>query len=136
MDTTPRSAYNIRLASALTALNVVVASVYSIAGLLKPELVLPAGATPTDASAMFAMYAAARTIPLALITLMAIYKGFASALVVLGLLAGTIQFVDAAVGLLQHDLAKTVGPLVLGILQMYAVRIFWKASRPKYAVGD
>jgi hypothetical protein len=78
---------------------------------------------------MFAMYAAARTIPLALITLMAIAKGFASALVVLGLLAGTIQFVDAAVGLLQQDLAKTIGPVVLGILQMYAVRIFWKASR-------
>jgi hypothetical protein len=117
------------LASALTALNVVVASAFSIAGLIKPELVLPTDATPTDASAIFAMYAAARTIPLAVITMVAIYKGSASALFVLGLLAGVIQFVDGTVGLVQHDVGKTIGPLVLAILQAYAVTIFWKASK-------
>jgi hypothetical protein len=129
METTPRSANKMGLASALTALNVAVASGFSIAGLIKPELVLPAGATPTDASAIFAMYAAARTIPLALTTMVAIYKGSASALLVLGLLAGIIQFADAAVGLLQHDIGKTVGPLFLAILQVYAVTIFWKVSK-------
>ena len=128
METTPQSADNMGLASALTALNVVVASGFSIAGMITPELVLPLGATPTDASAIFAMYAAARTIPLALITMVAIYKGSAPALFVLGLLAGIIQFVDAAVGLLQYDLGKTVGPLFLTILQAYAVVVFWKAS--------
>jgi hypothetical protein len=116
------------LASALTALNVVVASGFSITGLIKPELILPAGMTPTDASTIFALYAAARTIPLALITLVAIYKGSASALLVLGILAGIIQFADAAVGLFQHDIGKTLGPLFLAILQAYAVTIFWKAS--------
>ena len=129
METTPRSADNMGLASALTALNVVVASGFSIAGMITPELVLPLGATPTDASAIFAMYAAARTIPLALITMVAIYKGSVPALFVLGLLAGIIQFVDAAVGLLQYDLGKTVGPLFLTILQAYAVVVFWKASQ-------
>ena len=78
METGPRSADKMGLASTLTALNVVVASGFSIAGLIKPELVLPAGATPTDASAIFAMYAAARTIPLTLITMVAIYNGSAS----------------------------------------------------------
>ena len=75
------------------------------------------------------MYAAARTIPLALITMVAIYKRSPSALLVVGLLAGIIQFVDAAVGLLQHDVGKTVGPLFLAILQMYAVTLFWKATK-------
>src|SRR5258705_7654267 len=129
MERTPRSADNMRLASALTALNVVVASGFSIAGLIKPELVLPTAATPTDASAIFAMYAAARAIPLALITMVAIYKGSASALLVLGLLAGIVQLVDAVVGLLQHDVGKTVGPLFLAIAQVYAVAVFWKASK-------
>jgi hypothetical protein len=68
METSPRSADNMGIASALTALNVVVASGFSMAGLIKPELVLPTGATTTDASAIFAMYAAARTMPLALVT--------------------------------------------------------------------
>lgn len=129
MEATPRSADSMGLASALTALNVVVASGFSIAGLIKPELVLPTGAIPTDASAIFAMYAAARTIPLALITMVAIYQRSASALLVLGLLAGVIQLVDAAVGLLQHDVGKTVGPLFLAILQVYAVILFRKASK-------
>jgi uncharacterized membrane protein YphA (DoxX/SURF4 family) len=128
METTPRSD-NLGLASALTALNVVVASGFSIAGLIKPELVLPPGATPTDASAIFAMYAADRTLPLALITLVAIYKRSASALLILGLLAGIIQLLDAVVGLVQHDIGKTVGPLFLAILQAYAVTRFWKASK-------
>ena len=74
METTSR-ADNMVLASAFTALNVVIASGFSIAGLIKPELILPTGATPTEASSIFAMYAAARTIPLALITMVAIYNG-------------------------------------------------------------
>ena len=61
--------------------------------------------------------------------MVAIYNGSASALFVLGLLAGIIQSVDTAVGLLQHDIGKTVGPLFLAILQVYAVTIFWKASK-------
>jgi hypothetical protein len=117
------------LASALTALNVTVASGFSIAGLLKPELILPTGATATDASAIFAMYAAARTIPLALITIVAIYKGSASALLVLGILAGSIQFLDAAVGLVQHDVGKTIGPLVLAVLQVFAITSVRKALK-------
>ena len=114
-------ARRMRLASAITALNVLVASGFSIAGLFKPEYVLPAGSVQTQASLIFAMYAAARTLPLALLALAAIYQRSLSSLKVLGLLAGFIQFADAAVGLYQHDIGKTIGPLVLGALQMYAV---------------
>jgi hypothetical protein len=129
METGPQTARSMRLACALTALNVVVASGFAVAGLIKPELILPAGASPTQASGVFAIYAADRTIPLALITFFAIYKNSASALVVLGVLAGTIQVADAAAGLVQHDVAKTVGPLFLAMLQAYAVVVFWKISK-------
>src|SRR3979411_2426193 len=129
MATAPRLVGKMGLASGLTALNVVVASGFSIAGLIKPELVVPIGATPTDASAIFAMYGAARTIPLCLLTMVAIYKRSASSLLVLGLLAGIIQLLDAGVGLLQHDVGKTVGPLLLAILQLYAVTRLLKASK-------
>jgi hypothetical protein len=116
----------IHLASAVTALNVLVASGFSMAGLFKPEYVLPAGSVQTRASLIFAMYAAARTLPLALMALAAIYQRSLSSLRVLGLLAGFIQFADAAVGLYQHDIGKTIGPLVLGALQIYAVWILRK----------
>ena len=121
MITASAPATRIRLASTITALNVLVASGFSIAGLFKPEFVLPAGSVQTQASLIFAMYAAARTLPLALMALAAIYQRSLANLKVLGLLAGLIQFADAAVGLYQHDLGKTIGPLALGALQIYAV---------------
>jgi len=55
------------------------------------------------------MYAAARTIPLAFMALIAIYKQSQSALLILGTLAGFIQLLDAGVGLLQHDQGNQSG---------------------------
>ena len=106
-----------RIASLMTAVNVLVASGFSIAGLASPKSILPASYVPTEASFIFAMYAAARTIPLAFITLIAIYKKSESALLVLGTLAGFIQLLDGGVGMLQHDLGKSIGPLVIATLQ-------------------
>jgi hypothetical protein len=91
---------------------------------------LPVGSAPTEASLLFALYAAARAIPLALITLAAIYKRSASALIVLGLLAGFIQLADAAIGILQGDPGKTFGPLIIAGLQFYAVLKLSKSANP------
>jgi hypothetical protein len=63
-----------RLASVVTAINVLVASGFSIVGIIRPQYLLPAGSVPTQASLILAMYAAARTIPLALFALGALYK--------------------------------------------------------------
>jgi predicted anti-sigma-YlaC factor YlaD len=51
-----------------------------MAGLLYPASIMPADYVPTGASSVVATYAAARTIPLAVITLGAIFKRSASAL--------------------------------------------------------
>ena len=86
------------IASLVTAINVLIAGGFSIAGLMSPKLILPASSAPTDASFIFAMYAAARTIPLALMALIAIYKQSEPALLILGTLAGFIQLLDAGIG--------------------------------------
>jgi hypothetical protein len=80
----------IRLASVVTAINVLVASGFSIAGIIRPQYLVPAGYIPTQASLILALYAAARTIPLALFALWAIYKQATPALLILGALAGAI----------------------------------------------
>jgi len=70
----------------------------------------------------------ARSIPLTVVTLIAIYKRSKSALLILGTLAGFIQLLDAGVGLLQHHLGKVIGPLVIVLLQFFAVyRLSWPA---------
>jgi hypothetical protein len=63
-----------RLAALVTAINVLVASGFSIAAIVRPQYLVPAESVPTEASLVLAMYAAARTIPLALFALAAIYK--------------------------------------------------------------
>ncbi len=117
-----------RAAVAVTALDVLVASGFALAGLIHPQAILPGGYVPTPASTVFAMYAAARTIPLAIFVLIAIYKTWRQALIVLGTLAGTIQFLDFFVGLAQQDLGKSIGPLVLALLQFGAVYVLWRET--------
>jgi hypothetical protein len=118
-----------RIASLVTAINVLIAGGFSIAGLMSPKSILPASSAPTDASFIFAMYAAARTIPLGLMALIAIYKHSEPALLILGTLAGFIQLLDAGVGLLQHDLGKSIGPLVIAAFQFFAVYLLNRSPR-------
>ena len=110
----------IRLASLVTAINVLVASGFSIAAIIRPQYLVPA-AVPTDASLLLAMYAAAPRIPLALFVLGAIYKQATPALLILGALAGTMQLLDVGIGLFQHDLRKWAGPLFFAVLQFFVV---------------
>jgi hypothetical protein len=119
----------IRLASLVTAVNVLVASGFSIAAIIRPQYLLPVGSVPTQASLILAMYAAARTIPLALFALWAIYKQSAPALLILGALAGTMQLLDAGIGLFEHDIGKCAGPLFIAVLQFFAVYLLRRPVR-------
>ena len=116
-----------RLASLVTAINVLVASGFSIAAIIHPQYLVPAESVPTKASLLLAMYAAAARIPLALLVLRAIYKKAAPALLVLGTLAGAMQLLDAGIGLFQHDLGKFAGPLFIAALQFFALYKFHKS---------
>ena len=119
--TTVSRAAAMRGASIVTGVNVLVASGFSLAGLVSPQSILPGADAPSDASLIFALYAAARTIPRALFVFLAIYRQSAKALLVLGALAGVVQLLDAGVGVFQGDVSKTIGPLVIAALQFVAV---------------
>ena len=90
-----------RLASVVTAINVLVATGFTIAAIIRPQYLVPA-AVPTEASLLLAMYAAAPRIPLALLVLGAIYKQATPALLILGALAAAMQLLDAGIGLFQQ----------------------------------
>jgi hypothetical protein len=118
-----------RLASLVTAINVVVASGFSIVAIVRPQYLVPAESVPTEASLVFAMYAAARTIPLALFAFAAIYKRATTALLILGALAGAVQLLDAGIGLFERDFGKCVGPLFIAVLQFLAVYLLHRSVR-------
>jgi hypothetical protein len=115
-----------RLASLVTAINVLVASGFSIAAIIRPQYLVPA-AVPTGASLLLAMYAAAPRVPLALFALGAIYKQATPALLILGAVAGAMQLLDAGIGLFEHDLGKCVGPLFLAVLQFFVVYLLHRS---------
>ena len=119
----------IRLASAVTAINVLVASGFSIVGIIRPQYLVPPGSVPTQASLILAMYAAARTIPLALFAMGAIYKQAPHALLILGALAGATQLLDAGIGLFEHDLGKCAGPLFIAALQFFVMYLLHRSVR-------
>jgi len=110
-----------RLASVVTATNVLVASGFSIAAIFRPQVLAPAESVPTEASLLLAMYAAAPRIPLALLVLGVIYKQATPALLILGALAGAMQLLDAGIGLFEHDLGKCAGPFFIAVLQFFVV---------------
>src|SRR3984893_3907089 len=118
-----------QLASLVTAINVLVASGFSIAAIIRPQYLVPADSVPTEASLIMAMYAAARTIPLALFALGAIYKQATPAMLILGALAGAMQLLDAGIGLFEHDLGKCAGPLFIAVLQFLAVYLLYRSER-------
>jgi hypothetical protein len=119
----------IRLASVVTAINVLVASGFSIVGIIRPQYLLPAGSVPTQASLILALYAAARTIPLALFALWAIYKQSTPVLLILGAVAGAMQLLDAGIGLFEHDIGKCAGPLFIAVFQFFVVYMLHKSVR-------
>lgn len=107
--------------SIITALNVLTAAGFAIAGLARPELVVAGPSTVP--SRIFALYAAARTLPLAIAVLIAIATGAIVALEWLGALAGVIQLADAGIGARKRDAGKAIGPLVIAILQFAALAL-------------
>ena len=117
-----------RLTSVVTAVNVLVATGFSVAAIINPQYLVPAAA-PTEGSLLLAMYAAAPRIPLALWVLGAIYKQAAPALLILGALAGAMQLLDAGIGLFAHDPGKSAGPLLIAVLQFFVVYLLHKSVR-------
>jgi len=116
----------IRLASLVAAINVLVASAFSIAAIFRPQYLVPA-AVPNEASLLLALYAAAPRIPLALLVLGAIYKEATPALLLLGSLAGAMQLLDAEIGLYENDLGKCAGPLFIAVLQFFVVYLLHRS---------
>ena len=88
------------------------------------------GLDPNRCVIHFAMYAAARTIPLAVVALIAICKRSESALLILGTLAGIIQLLDAGIGLLQHDFRKSVGSRYCRIPVLRGVSANYVCAKP------
>jgi hypothetical protein len=88
----------------ITALSAVVSASFSVAALI--------GVGRKD---QYAMYAASRSIALALASLACIGARSRRGVMALALTMGLVQGFDTLIGLIAHDPGKTYGPLVLSV---------------------
>ena len=89
----------------ITVASAVVSASYSVAALI--------GVARQD---QYAMYAASRSIALALASLACIGARSRHGVMVLALTMGLVQGLDALIGLVGHDPDKTYGPLALSVV--------------------
>ncbi len=118
-----------KLLIAVSIINVLVATGFSIAGLIAPQSILPANAIPGKASSIFALYAAARTIPLAIIVIYCVINRNKSSIITLGILAAIVQLMDGFIGVYQQDIMKALGPFFLSLIQFASLIWAWKTDK-------
>jgi hypothetical protein len=104
-----------------TVVNVLVATGFAVAGIVSPHLLFVANATSDKAITVFALYAGARGIPMALLTIMSVFSKHWNAFITLAVVAGLIQFLDGFIGIYEQDLSKTVGPFIIATIQFTAI---------------
>jgi hypothetical protein len=112
--------------SIITVANLMISSVFSLAGIFSPSSLLPAGMPVNSSTIVFALYAAVRAIPLAIVALFAIRMRDKKPILILAVLAGIIQFSDGFIGLYQRDLSKVIGPFVLAALTFIGIFMNWR----------
>ena len=117
------------LASVVTGVNVLIQSAFAIVGIFEPLAMLQPGSVVGESTTIFALYAAVRTLILAVFVLVSILMRFGRMLTVLGFLAGVIQFGDMWVGIYRGDLLMSIGPFLIGCIQLYAVWMLNNAKR-------
>jgi hypothetical protein len=105
----------------ITVLNVLVATGFSVAGMLSPFLILPANVTTDKAITVYALYTGARTLPIVALTIMSAFSKHWNAFITLAVLAGVMQFLDGFIGAYKQDLYKTAGPFIIATIQFIAI---------------
>jgi hypothetical protein len=106
----------------VTALNVLVALGFVIAGVVNPGLIVPSLNGKDPAAEVFALYTAARAIPIALLTLIAVFqKNGKQRVLTLAIIAGCIQTMDGGIGIYLKEFTKTIGPFILATVTFFAV---------------
>jgi hypothetical protein len=115
--------------SIVTGINVVIASCFAVIGILDPTSILPPYLPAEKATFIFALYAGARTVPLAFATIYTLLKNIYSPRIAVAVLAGSIQIFDGFIGIYQGDIYKSAGPLALGIITFFLIYLIKKRSQ-------
>ena len=102
----------------ITSVSAVVSAGFSVAALLN-----------RSEGDVYASYAAARSLPVAVVALGLLRYRSSPALLALALTMTLIQVCDAIIGVFSHDIGKTIGPLVLASATLVSLLPVLRTSR-------
>ena len=118
----------IRLASLVTALNVLVASGFSIAAIIRPQYLVPAGPFQRRRRCYWRC-TRRRAHSSGFVRIGGNLQTGDVCVADPGSLAGAMQLLDAGIGLFEHDLGKCAGPLFIAVLQFFVVYLLHRSLR-------
>ena len=109
--------------SAVTSINAAISFGFSVAALLAP-----------GAGGLYAMYAASRSVACLLVVLASVLLRSRAAIATMALTMGLVQTVDGVIGILSHDVSKTVGPFVLAAATFASAMALFQSSAQRPSV--
>ena len=110
-------------AAIVTVINAFTSAGFSVAGVIAT---LPSS---NPSARVFAMYAAARSLPLAAAVLWLVRVRSTRTLGTLAFVMAVIQACDAVVGFAQHELGKTLGPAVFSVATFAGALALFRGAR-------
>jgi hypothetical protein len=100
----------------VTLVSVLVSCGFSVIGIVRPDLLVSPGLGHDNTVVVLASYAAARSIAIAVVCIVAIFGKKREPLYTMAILAALFQVLDAFVGIYEGDIPKVAGPLILAFL--------------------
>src|SRR5437660_12688809 len=76
-----------------------------------------------------AMYAASRSLPLALASVLVVLARSRTGLLTVAFVMALVQAVDAVIGAIEHHTIKTLGPAFLALVTVAALIALWRCNR-------
>jgi hypothetical protein len=111
----------------VTVISVLVSCVFSIIGIVRPELLVSPASGYNHTVVVLASYAAARSIAIAAVCIFTLLGKIRGPLYTIAILAALIQFFDAFVGVYEMDISKVIGPLILAFLGFISIYRAYKS---------
>ena len=105
-----------RILRIVTLISVLISCGFSIVGVVRPDLLVPPALGRDHTLVVLASYAAARSIAIAVVCIVALFGKKREPLYLFAILAALFQFLDAFVGIYEGDVSKVAGPLILAFL--------------------
>lgn len=105
-----------RILRIITLISVLISCVFSVIGIVRPDLLVSPALGHDHTVVVLALYAAARSIAIAAVCIVTLFGKKREPLYIMAILAALFQFLDAFIGIYEGDVSKVAGPLILALL--------------------